>query len=70
MNHQHCRHHSNNKNTLFYAAAFTLLFGIIEALSGWWSGSLTLLSDAGHMAVDAVALVLAALASWIARRPT
>ncbi|CAL7963944.1 Zinc transporter ZitB [Gammaproteobacteria bacterium] len=67
-NHEH--HCHRNKNYIFYAVAFTFIFGIVEALSGWWSGSLTLLSDAGHMWVDALALLLAALASWLARRPT
>lgn len=66
--HHHC--HLDKKNYIFYAVFFTFAFGIIEALSGWWSGSLTLLSDAGHMWVDALALALAALASWLARRPT
>ena len=66
----HHHHHTANRNYIFYAVAFTALFGIVEALGGWWSGSLTLLSDAGHMGVDALALSLAAFASWIVRRPT
>lgn len=70
MNYQHNHHkNSTNKNYIFYAVAFTILFGIIEALCGWWSGSLTLLSDAGHMGIDALALSLAALAAWFVRRP-
>ena len=68
--HCDCHHHLGNKNYILYAVVFTFAFGIIEALSGWWSGSLTLLSDAGHMWVDALALSLAALASWLVRRPT
>ncbi|MEX2197542.1 MAG: cation diffusion facilitator family transporter [Burkholderiales bacterium] len=51
------------------AAALTLGFAGIEALGGWWTGSLALLSDAGHMLGDGVALLLAALAGWMARRP-
>jgi cobalt-zinc-cadmium efflux system protein len=66
----HYHHSPKSKNALLYAATFTILFGIVEALTGWWSGSLTLLSDAGHMGVDSIALLLAALASWIACRPT
>ncbi len=65
-----CHHNTSNRNYIFYAVAFTALFGVVEALSGWWSGSLTLLSDSGHMGVDALALSLAAFASWIVRRPT
>jgi cobalt-zinc-cadmium efflux system protein len=51
------------------AAALTLGFAAIEALGGWWTGSLALLSDAGHMLGDGAALLLAALAGWMARRP-
>lgn len=42
---------------------------VFEALGGWLSGSLALLSDAGHMLTDAAALLLAALALWFAGRP-
>lgn len=51
------------------AAALTLAFAALEALGGWWTGSLALLSDAGHMLGDGAALALAALAGWIAGRP-
>jgi cobalt-zinc-cadmium efflux system protein len=47
----------------------TLSFAVIEALAGWWSGSLALLSDAAHMLTDTSALGLAAAAAWLARRP-
>lgn len=63
-------HHSTRKNTVFYAAIFIAAFGVIEALFGLWSGSLTLLSDAGHMGADALALILAAFAAWIRYLPT
>jgi cobalt-zinc-cadmium efflux system protein len=54
---------------LLWALALTLGFAVIEALAGWWSGSLALLSDAGHMVTDSASLGLAALAAWLARRP-
>lgn len=54
---------------LWRAAAATLLFAALEAAGGYWTGSLALLSDAGHMLTDAVALALGALAARIARRP-
>ena len=41
----------------------------VEAIGAFWSGSLALLSDAGHMGTDAAALGLALFASRIARRP-
>lgn len=51
------------------AAALTVGFAVLEALGGWWTGSLALLSDAGHMLTDGAALGLSAIAAWIARRP-
>lgn len=51
------------------ALALTLAFAAVEAVAGVWSGSLALLSDAGHMLSDAAALALALGASWLARRP-
>ena len=51
------------------ALALTGGFAIVEAVGGWFAGSLALLSDAGHMATDAAALGLALFAQWVARRP-
>lgn len=47
----------------------TLGFAVVEAVAGWWSGSLALLGDAAHMVTDTAALGLAAFAAWIMRRP-
>jgi cobalt-zinc-cadmium efflux system protein len=41
---------------------------VAETIGGLWSGSLALLSDAGHMLTDAGALALALLAAWMANR--
>lgn len=46
-----------------------LIFSIIEALGGWWTGSLALFSDAGHMFSDVAALGLAWLAGTLAKKP-
>jgi cobalt-zinc-cadmium efflux system protein len=51
------------------AATLTVAFALVEALGGWWTGSLALLSDAGHMLTDGAALALGAVAAWMARRP-
>ncbi|MDA8417235.1 MAG: cation diffusion facilitator family transporter [Betaproteobacteria bacterium] len=51
------------------ALILTTLFAGVEALTGWWSGSLALLSDAGHMVSDALSLGLGTLAVWIGRQP-
>ncbi|HVP66586.1 MAG TPA: cation diffusion facilitator family transporter [Anaeromyxobacteraceae bacterium] len=42
---------------------------VAEAVGGWLSGSLALLSDAGHMLTDVAALALALLAVVFAARP-
>jgi cobalt-zinc-cadmium efflux system protein len=64
--HHHAAHHGP---ALRSAAALTLGFALVEAAGGWWTGSLALLSDAGHMLTDGAALALAAVAAWVARRP-
>ncbi len=53
---------------LGWAFGLTVAFAAVEALAGWWSGSLALAGDAGHMISDAVALGLAGLAARLARR--
>jgi cobalt-zinc-cadmium efflux system protein len=65
----HHHHHERPGAALSTAAALTVAFAIVEALGGWWTGSLALLSDAGHMVTDGAALALGALAAWMARRP-
>nr|MCH9769263.1 cation diffusion facilitator family transporter [Gammaproteobacteria bacterium] len=66
MSHSHAKHSS--LKVLSAAIFITLIFGGIEALVGWWSGSLALLGDAGHMASDALSLAIAAFAAIIAAR--
>ena len=60
----HHHDHSASRH-LPLALALTLGFAAVEAVAGWWSGSLALLGDAGHMVTDALALGLAALATLI-----
>lgn len=54
---------------LLIAFALTCATLIAEAVGGWLSGSLALLADAGHMLVDALALLLAWGATRMALRP-
>ncbi|MEO8672276.1 MAG: cation diffusion facilitator family transporter [Tahibacter sp.] len=54
---------------LLLALALTTLTLIAEAVGGWWSGSLALVADAGHMLVDALALLFAWIGVHYARRP-
>jgi cobalt-zinc-cadmium efflux system protein len=51
------------------ALVLTCLIAVVEAIGGWLTGSLALLSDAGHMWTDVSALGLALLAAWFAGRP-
>ena len=68
--HHHPHHHHGHAGSGLRAAAFlTIGFAVLEAVGGWWTGSLALLSDAGHMLTDGAALALGAVAAWMARRP-
>lgn len=60
--HAHVHHH--------YAIPFFLIlvFAIVEVFGGWWTGSLALLSDAGHMFTDVAALGLAWVGLIMSRR--
>jgi cobalt-zinc-cadmium efflux system protein len=80
MNHAHSHTHDHHDHAhavgangrerkLLFAFVLTTGMMIAEALGGWWSGSLALLADAGHMLVDAAALILALFAARMARRP-
>jgi cobalt-zinc-cadmium efflux system protein len=65
----HDLHRSDSRRLLTLAVGLTLGYAIVEAVGGWLSGSLALLSDAGHMLTDSTALGLAAAAAWMSRRP-
>lgn len=54
---------------LRWALGITVAFCILEAVGGWWTNSLALLSDAGHMLSDVVALSISLLALSFAQRP-
>jgi cobalt-zinc-cadmium efflux system protein len=65
----HDHSHPRSQRHFWLGFALTLGFAGIEAAAGWLSHSLALMSDAGHMATDSAALVLAGLAGWVAGRP-
>jgi len=67
--HDHAHHGHGSGNTLVLALLLTLGFAAVEAVVGWWSGSLALLADAAHMLTDSSALALAVAAARLARRP-
>ena len=47
-----------NRRRIALTLVLTLLYMVAEAVGGWWSDSLALLADAGHMFSDAAALGL------------
>lgn len=68
--HSHQHHHPPDAGPrLIWALLLTLGFAAVETLAGFWSGSLALLGDAGHMVTDSASLGLAAFAAALARRP-
>jgi len=46
-----------------------MLYMFAEVIGAWWTGSLALLADAGHMFTDVAALILALTAVWFGSRP-
>ncbi|HWX41053.1 MAG TPA: cation diffusion facilitator family transporter [Blastocatellia bacterium] len=69
--HDH-RHHSGahgNRNLLGIVLGLTVVYMLAEAVGGYLTNSLALISDAGHMLTDVAALLLAMLALWFSGRP-
>jgi cobalt-zinc-cadmium efflux system protein len=64
-----CTHKENAVPPLKKVLALTLSYMVIEAVAGYYAGSLALLADAGHMLADSGALVLSLFASWLALQP-
>jgi len=60
---------ARSRSVLALTLGLTCAFLIVELVAGFWTGSLALLADAGHMLTDAGALGLALFATWIAARP-
>ncbi len=76
MRHGHDHHHHDSgpcapKNTRTLWLVFFLSGGymVAEVVGGLWTGSLALLADAAHMAIDTGAIALGLFATWIAQRP-
>lgn len=57
------------RRKLAFAFVLTTAMMAVEVVGGAWSGSLALLADAGHMTVDALALLLAVVGAWMATKP-
>ena len=70
MGHGHDHGSSLTGRRLLLSVFITVAFVIGEAVAGFFSNSLALLSDAGHNFADALALVLSWYSLWIAQRPS
>jgi cobalt-zinc-cadmium efflux system protein len=57
-----------SQRLLSLALLLILSFAVMEWVVGWFSHSLTLMADAGHMASDGLAIALAGFAVWLSRR--
>jgi len=73
MGHEHHHHDHGHAHTrtgrLKIALALTFVYMIAEAVGGWWTNSLALIADAGHMLTDVAAITLTLVAIWFASRP-
>ena len=60
---------TGREKKLIFAFVLTTLMMVVEMVGGFWSGSLALVADGGHMLIDALALLLAVVGAWFSRRP-
>ena len=68
--HSHDHSHAGaSTKRLGWALAVTGAVVVAELAGAFWSGSLSLAADAGHMVVDASGLVIALVAARLMRRP-
>jgi cobalt-zinc-cadmium efflux system protein len=73
MHSGHEEHHTarrtQDRQRLRLVLALVTAYMIAEGLGGWWTNSLALLADAGHMLSDVAALALSLFAMWMAKKP-
>jgi cobalt-zinc-cadmium efflux system protein len=67
--HGHATGRAQDRARLRWVLAITSLILVVELFGAYVAGSLALLADAGHLATDAGAIVLALSASYLATRP-
>jgi cobalt-zinc-cadmium efflux system protein len=68
--HEHRLRRLGERKRLLFALALTGVVFLVEVVGGFWSGSLALLSDAGHMLSDVAAQVLSLVALALSSRPS
>ncbi len=67
--HDHFEVRQQSRSKLTIVLALTTGFMVVEAVAGWYTGSLALIADAGHMLGDVAALALALFAVWLSSKP-
>ncbi|NOT63727.1 MAG: cation transporter [Acidobacteria bacterium] len=67
--HHHDHSHGASQKRLLVVLCLTFGYMLAEVVGGYWSNSLALLSDAGHMFTDVAALALSFFAMRFASRP-
>jgi cobalt-zinc-cadmium efflux system protein len=67
--HTTAHNHQSSRRSLFFSFLMISTFMVVEAIGGWYTNSLALLSDAGHMLTDAGALAFSLLALKIGEMP-
>lgn len=67
--HDHGHAHDTPLQAVSAAFVITFVFFLVELFGGWWTGSLALVADAMHMAIDLVALAMSLFAAFMAKRP-
>jgi cobalt-zinc-cadmium efflux system protein len=67
--HGHAAGRAEDRSRLRIVLAVTATVLVVELVGAWVTGSLALLADAGHMATDMAAVVLALGASYVATLP-
>ena len=60
---------TTHRRRLAIAFAITVTILVAEVIGAWWTNSLALLVDAGHMLTDASGLLMALIAASLAMRP-
>jgi cobalt-zinc-cadmium efflux system protein len=68
----HCEHPPKPSSSVKAVSAAFVITGVyffVELIGGWWTGSLALVADAAHMAIDLMALAMTLFAAVASRRP-
>lgn len=66
--HNHSHSHTDNQRIITIAFAIIASYMVVEVIGGYITGSLALLSDAGHMFSDAVSLAMTLFAFIIGKK--